>query len=93
MSRRSQTRPTHRIYAVLRRHTRGACWMDVGSAITHADGKGFDLELQTMPLTAEELVIRTAAEHILPNGIVQRSCARSMPHSSLPDERHATHVF
>jgi hypothetical protein len=53
---------THRIYAVERRRTKNARWIDIGAAWTHPDGKGFDLELQTVPLTAAELVVRIAGE-------------------------------
>lgn len=74
MNRTTQHAPSYRIYAVERRHTTRARWMDIGSAFTHSDGKGFDLELHTMPLNAAELVVRPSAEKRLADGsFVQRA--------------------
>lgn len=64
--------PSYRIYAVERRHPRKVCWMDIGTAFTHRDGKGFDLELQTMPLSAAQLVARISAEKRLADGSIVR---------------------
>lgn len=68
MSRTSSTHNIYRVYAVERRRSSYASWTDIGAAFTHPDGKGFDLELQSMPLSAAELVVRTAAERIRANG-------------------------
>lgn len=76
MSRSSRRKPTHRVYAVLRRRTPVACWMDIGAAISHKDGKGFDLELQSMPLRAEELVVRTMDEQIARDGTLIPATAK-----------------
>jgi hypothetical protein len=81
MNRTTRRAPSYRIYAVERRHTKKACWMDIGTAFTHSDGKGFDLELQTMPLSASELVARVSWEKRLASGSLmlathKRGCSR-----------------
>jgi hypothetical protein len=44
--------------------------MDIGTAFAHSDGKGFDLELQSMPLSAAQLVARIRAERRLADGSI-----------------------
>jgi hypothetical protein len=76
MSKSTTTLAAYRIYAVERRRSRLASWKDIGLAFSHRDGKGFDLELQSVPLSAAELVVRTASERILPNGAVAEARKR-----------------
>jgi hypothetical protein len=76
MNRTTRSLPTYRIYAVERHHTKRARWMDIGTAFTHRDGKGFDLELQTMPLTAVALVARISAEKRLGDGSIVQMTRR-----------------
>lgn len=52
---RSSTQPSHRVYAVTNGRT---CWLDIGAAWMHKDGKGFDLHLETMPFMAAEIIAR-----------------------------------
>lgn len=70
MNRVKRRMPTHRIYAVERRSAGKACWIDIGMAFTHNDGRGFDLVLQSMPLSAVELVARTRCEKRLADGSI-----------------------
>lgn len=70
MNRTTRRAPGYRIYAVERRHTNRACWTAIGMAFTHRDGKGFDLELQTMPLSPAQLVARISAERRLADGSI-----------------------
>ncbi len=60
MSIKSSTpkRPTHRIYAVVKRGNDQSNWDEIGAAWAHADGKGFSLKLDYLPLNGGELVLR-----------------------------------
>jgi hypothetical protein len=49
--------PTHRIYSVTKRGEKSN-WDDIGAAWPHADGKGFSLKLDYLPLNGGELSIR-----------------------------------
>jgi hypothetical protein len=51
-------RPTHRVYAVSRRDGSKGYWKDIGAAWAHADGKGFSLKLEFLPLNGADLVVR-----------------------------------
>ena len=56
----ASTRPTHRVYAVLKRkgHEK-ATWLEIGAAWPHRDGKGFAVKLDFIPRSPDaELVIR-----------------------------------
>ena len=81
MNRTTHHAPSYRIYAVERRHTKRPSWTDVGTAFTHRDGKGFDLELQTMPLSAAELVVRPSAEKRLADGSLAEVTQQKNGHS------------
>ncbi len=50
-------RPTHRAYAVTKNGDK-AYWRDIGAAWQNADGKGFNLKLDLLPLNGAEIVIR-----------------------------------
>jgi hypothetical protein len=53
------SRPTHRVYAVIKREGRDkAHWTEIGAAWPHSDGDGFNLRLNYLPLNGAELVIR-----------------------------------
>lgn len=54
---KSTNRPSHRIYAVT---TNGQkkFWQAIGAAWPHADGEGFNLKLDYLPLRDAEIVIR-----------------------------------
>lgn len=66
MSSEAQTdkkRPTHRVYAVTRRNQSDkGYWSDIGAAWAHADGKGFSLKLEYLPLNGADIVVRVPEE-------------------------------
>lgn len=43
-------RPTHHAFHVLEREGKDAIWTRIGSAWTHADGNGFNVQLHVAPL-------------------------------------------
>ena len=43
-------RPTHAAYHVRERKGGDAIWTRIGSAWQHADGKGFNVQIETVPL-------------------------------------------
>ena len=52
-------RPTHRVYAVTKTANDGkGFWTAIGSAWAHQDGKGFNVNLDYLPLNGAEIVIR-----------------------------------
>jgi hypothetical protein len=54
-------RPTHRVYAVIKRTGAAkANWTEIGAAWPHRDGKGFNLRLDLLPTGDAEIVIREA---------------------------------
>lgn len=42
--------PTHAAYQVRNREGKTGIWTRIGSAWPHADGKGFNLQLEAVPL-------------------------------------------
>ncbi len=55
----SSKRPTHRVYAVTKRkNSDESDWAEIGAAWAHADGKGFSLKLNMLPLNGGDIVIR-----------------------------------
>lgn len=58
MKENTPKRPTHRIYAVSPRKNGKSQWTEVGAAWAHADGKGFALKIDYLPLGQGDLVIR-----------------------------------
>ena len=64
----THSRPTHRVYAVRKARGDKAHWTEIGAAWPHRDGKGFNLQLDLIPITAAEIVVRasTGAPRITP---------------------------
>ena len=62
MSEKENKSPTHRVYTLLPRKSSDGedenFWLNIGSAFEHADGKGFNLILEALPLDGK-LVLRT----------------------------------
>ena len=56
----TNSRPTHRVYAVAKKE--GADkghWTEIGAAWPHSDGKGFNLKLNLLPVAPSlQIVIR-----------------------------------
>ena len=53
----STNRPTHRVYAVTG-NGKNSYWREIGAAWSHADGEGFNLKLDLLPLNGAEIVVR-----------------------------------
>ena len=56
--------PTHIAYLVRERAGSESFWTRIGSAWTHADGKGFNIQLDTVPLDGR-ITLRTPSEQKL----------------------------
>ena len=54
---KSNNRPSHRVYAVTK-NGKQSFWQPIGAAWAHADGEGFNLRLEYLPLNEAEIVIR-----------------------------------
>ena len=50
-------RPSHYVYAVTKTGQR-TNWREIGAVWPHADGEGFNLKLDFLPLNGAEIVIR-----------------------------------
>lgn len=56
---KNTTPPTHRIYAVTKNGKKGNYWQAIGALWPHADGEGFSVSLDYLPLNRDaEIVIR-----------------------------------
>jgi hypothetical protein len=53
----NNSRPTHRVFAVTKNGQK-KFWQPIGALWAHADGKGFNLKLDYLPLTKAETVVR-----------------------------------
>jgi hypothetical protein len=53
----NKSRPTHRLYAVTKSGDK-KFWQPVGALWAHADGKGFNLRIDYLPLNEAQLVVR-----------------------------------
>lgn len=53
--------PTHFVYHVRERQTGKAFWTRLGAAWPHADGHGFNLQIECLPLDGR-LALRIATE-------------------------------
>ena len=57
MTKSNTNRPSHRVYAVSK-NGKQSFWQPIGAAWAHADGEGFNLKLEYLPLNGAEIVIR-----------------------------------
>jgi hypothetical protein len=55
------SRPTHRVYAVAKTGEK-KFWQPVGAMWPHADGKGFNLRIDYLPLNDAQIVVRVAGD-------------------------------
>jgi hypothetical protein len=53
--------PSHVAYQVRDRENGKSFWTRIGSAWAHADGKGFNIQIETVPLDGR-ITLRVAAE-------------------------------
>jgi hypothetical protein len=58
MSNNQSKHPTHKVYAVTKGNKR-SFWREIGAAWAHADGEGFSLKLDMLPLNGAEILVRT----------------------------------
>jgi hypothetical protein len=59
-ARKPQT-PSHNVYQVKDREGKKGFWTKLGVAFAHADGQGFNIQLEAVPLDGR-LVLRVASE-------------------------------
>ena len=52
--------PSHRVYAVTQEEGQQSYWRPIGVAFAHADGDGFFVKLDFLPLNGADIVIRKA---------------------------------
>jgi len=57
MSKNTTTPPSHRVYAVSK-NGKGNFWQPIGAMRLRADGEGFNLKLDYLPLNGMEIVVR-----------------------------------
>jgi len=53
----NNSRPTHRVFAVTK-NGKNKFWQPIGALWAHADGKGFNLKLDYLPLNDAQTVVR-----------------------------------
>ena len=52
------SKPTHRVYSVIKREGKEDFWLNLGVCFSHEDNQGFNLLLQALPIDGK-LVMRT----------------------------------
>ncbi len=57
----ARKKPTHAIFHVRDREGKKSIWTRIGSAIAHADGKGFSGKIDVVPLNGE-FTVRVVTE-------------------------------
>ena len=72
--------PTHRVYTVIKREGQDDCWLNIGLAFPHKDGKGFNVVLQALPLDGKivcrEITNEENEENAQPRGQGARNSQR-----------------
>jgi hypothetical protein len=56
----TNSRPTHRVFAVTKGKKK--FWQPIGALWAHADGKGFNLSLDYLPLNGAQTVVREISD-------------------------------
>jgi predicted ABC-type ATPase len=64
----TNTKPSHKVYAVTKGKTRNF-WQEIGAAWPHADGKGFNVKLDYLPLNGAEISIREPKAKVEEGGV------------------------
>ena len=62
---KTTNRPSHRVYAVTKNGSQ-RYWNAIGAAWPHADGEGFNLKLDYLPLNGADIVIRKPKAEVDP---------------------------
>jgi hypothetical protein len=57
----TNSRPTHRVFAVTK-NGKKKFWQPIGALWAHADGKGFNLSLDYLPLNGAQTVVREISD-------------------------------
>jgi hypothetical protein len=57
----TNSRPTHRVFAV-NKNGKKKFWQPIGALWAHADGKGFNLSLDYLPLNGAQTVVREISD-------------------------------
>jgi hypothetical protein len=58
---KGNTKPSHLVYQVRDREGKSGIWTRIGSAWAHADGKGFNIQIEAVPLDGR-ITLRVATE-------------------------------
>jgi hypothetical protein len=64
--------PTHRAFVVVKREGGDDFWINVGAAFPHADGKGYNVIVQALPIDGK-IVLRIPQEEPEQNSGRERS--------------------
>ncbi len=70
-----QQQPAFNAYSVIQREGQDDFWMSLGAAFPHADGKGYNIVLQAMPLDGK-IVLRERKDSEPPQNTNQRPTSR-----------------
>jgi hypothetical protein len=68
MTAQTNTRPTHRIFAVTKSGKDKKFWQPIGALWAHQDGKGFNQQLDYLPLNDAQIVIRSVDDETAERG-------------------------
>ena len=63
----NKSRPSHRIYAVVKNGDK-KFWQPIGALWAHQDGKGFNQQLDYLPLNNAQIVIRSVDDDTAERG-------------------------
>lgn len=59
---KSNSKPSHEVFAVKEREGKKSNWMRIGAAWKHEDGNGYNLRLEALPLNGASIVIRVRSD-------------------------------
>jgi hypothetical protein len=74
---KTSNRPSYRVYAVTK-NGKQSFWQPIGAAWAHADGEGFNLRLEYLPLNDAEIVIRKPKADITETAVDDFEVARAV---------------
>jgi hypothetical protein len=67
---------THRVYTVIKRENQDDFWLSIGAAFAHADGKGFNVILQALPIDGKVVLREPQEDEAQPAGTNKRRSER-----------------
>lgn len=59
---KSNSKPSHEVFAVTERNGQKSHWLKIGACWAHEDSKGFNLKLEALPLNGASIVIRVRSD-------------------------------